>query len=42
MVWHHLDEFTDGAVCLVLASGPYDGSEYVRDHDEFRQLMADW
>ena len=36
MVWHHLDNFTDGAVCLVLASGPYAYNEYVTDYDEFR------
>jgi dTDP-4-dehydrorhamnose 3,5-epimerase-like enzyme len=40
MVWHHLDDFSDGALCLVLASGPYDASEYVHDYDEFRELMA--
>jgi dTDP-4-dehydrorhamnose 3,5-epimerase-like enzyme len=42
MVWHHLHEFTPGAVCLVLASGPYDASEYVRHYDEFRELTAAW
>jgi hypothetical protein len=40
MVWHHLDEFSDGALCLVLASGPYDPDEYVSDYDEFRELMG--
>ena|SRR5437763_6346346 len=38
MVWHHLDEFSDGALCLVMASGPYDHGEYVHDYDEFREL----
>jgi dTDP-4-dehydrorhamnose 3,5-epimerase-like enzyme len=42
MVWHHLDEFSDGALCLVLASGPYDYDEYVHDYDEFRELTAGW
>lgn len=42
MVWHHLDDFTAGAVCLVLASGPFDEREYVRDHDEFQTLTARW
>jgi dTDP-4-dehydrorhamnose 3,5-epimerase-like enzyme len=40
MVWHHLDEFSDGALCLVLASGPYDYGEYVHDYDEFREQTA--
>lgn len=40
MVFHHLDHFTPGALCLVFASGPYDAAEYVNDHQEFRELMA--
>lgn len=39
MVFHHLDSFSPGALCLALASGPYDVSEYVCDYAEFR-LMA--
>lgn len=42
MVWHHLDDFTDGAVCLALASGTYEPSDYVRDYDEFLELTAGW
>lgn len=42
MVWHHLDEFSDEALCLVLASGPYDYGEYVHDYDEFREITASW
>jgi dTDP-4-dehydrorhamnose 3,5-epimerase-like enzyme len=40
LVWHHLDDFSDDALCLVLASGPYDPKEYVYDHDEFVELAA--
>jgi dTDP-4-dehydrorhamnose 3,5-epimerase-like enzyme len=40
MVWHHLAQFSDDALCLVLASGAYDYSEYVHDSDEFRELTA--
>jgi hypothetical protein len=39
LVWHHLGDFSDGAVCLALASGPYDAAEYVYDYDEFRELV---
>ena len=42
MVFHHLDDFSADALCLVLASGPYYASEYVHDYDEFRELMAQW
>ena len=34
-VWRELDAFAPGSVCLVLASGPYDEEEYVRDYSEF-------
>ena len=40
MVFHRLDDFTAGSVCLVFASGPYDPSEYVNGYDEFRELIA--
>ncbi len=39
MVFHHLDGFSPDAVCLVLASGPYDRDEYVHDYEEFRELV---
>ena len=38
MVWTELVDFASGTVCVVLASQPYDESEYVRDYDEFRRL----
>lgn len=36
MVWRHLHNFSQDAVCLVLASAPYDESDYFRDYDSFR------
>ena len=35
MIWRFLDNFSSGAVCLALASAPYDESDYIRDHDDF-------
>ena len=35
-VWRELENFSAGAVCLALASEPYDESEYVRDYDAFK------
>ena len=35
MVWRHLDNFSSGSVCLVLASAPYDESEYYRQWDAY-------
>lgn len=35
MIWRELDNFSSGAICLVLASLPYDESDYYRNYDEF-------
>ena len=40
MVFHHLEAFSEGALCLVLASGQYEHDEYVRDFAEFRDLLC--
>jgi hypothetical protein len=34
-VWRVLDNFSSGAVCLVLASEPYDEQGYFRDYQDF-------
>lgn len=34
-IWRTLDEFSSGAVCLVLASEGYDEADYIRSHTEF-------
>lgn len=34
-IWRTLDEFSSGAVCLVLASERYSEDDYIRDYDEF-------
>lgn len=33
MIWRELDNFSSGAVCLVLASNLYDESDYYRDYN---------
>ena len=35
MIWRQLDNFSSGSVCMVLASRPYEESDYFRDYDEF-------
>ena len=35
MMWRYLDNFSSGAVCMVLASSHYDESAYIRDYDQF-------
>ena len=39
MIWRYLDNFSSGAVCMVLASEPYDESDYIRDHSEFLKKL---
>lgn len=36
MMWRNLDNFSSGAVCMVLASEVYDENDYIRDLDEFK------
>ena len=35
LIWREMDSFSQGAVCMVLASHPYDESDYFRDYDDF-------
>ena len=34
-IWRTLDDFSSGAVCLVLAEDPFDENDYIRDYKEF-------
>lgn len=34
-IWRILDDFSSGAVCLVLASDVYDPEDYIRNYDDF-------
>ncbi len=36
-IWRTLDDFSAGAVCLVLAEDPYDETDYIYDYEEFIQ-----
>jgi len=38
MVWREMENFTSGAVCMVLASTFYDEEDYIRDYREFIKL----
>lgn len=35
MIWRELDNFSSGAVCLVLASNMYDEADYFREYGDF-------
>jgi len=40
MQWRDIDNFSSGAVCLVLASRHYDEADYIRDFDDFLAAAA--
>jgi dTDP-4-dehydrorhamnose 3,5-epimerase-like enzyme len=40
MVWREVANFSRGAVCLVLASEPYDEDDYYRNYDDFVSAVA--
>lgn len=35
MIWHEMDNFSGGSVCMSIASAFYDESDYLRDYQEF-------
>lgn len=40
MIWRSIDNFSSGAVCLVLASHPYDEADYYRDREAFERAVT--
>ena len=39
MIWREMDSFSQGAVCMVLASHPYEEADYIRDHATFLEKV---
>ncbi|MGB9915114.1 MAG: sugar 3,4-ketoisomerase [Candidatus Bathyarchaeales archaeon] len=40
MIWRELNNFSSGAVCLVLASELYDEEDYIRDYETFKRIKS--
>jgi dTDP-4-dehydrorhamnose 3,5-epimerase-like enzyme len=40
MIWKDMFDFSSDSVLLCLASTHYDGSEYIRDYDEYLKIMG--
>lgn len=38
--WRELDNFSSGAVCLVISSGEFLEEDYIRDIEEFKAFLA--
>lgn len=41
MIWKDMYDFSSDSVLLVLASTHYDGSEYIRDYEEYLKEMGE-
>ena len=40
-IWRTLEDFSSGAVCMVLVSDPYDEADYLRCYDDFMKFKKD-
>lgn len=39
-LWRTIEDFSSGAVCMVLASSEYDEDDYIRDYNSFLNLKC--
>lgn len=39
MVWREIDNFSSGAVCLVLSSSLYSADDYIREYSDFLKIV---
>lgn len=39
-VWRTLDDFSSGAVCLVLASEPFEEEDYIREYNDYLEYKG--
>ncbi|WP_203293327.1 sugar 3,4-ketoisomerase [Luteirhabdus pelagi] len=39
-VWRELENFSSGAICVVVSSGEFDESDYIRNYDDFRNWIS--
>ncbi len=39
LMWRYLDNFSSGAVCMVLASEPFEEADYIRDYQAFLEAV---
>ncbi len=40
-IWRTLDDFSSGAVCLVLASEMFEEEDYIRDYNDYLEYVKD-
>jgi hypothetical protein len=39
LIWRDIDNFSSGAVCMVLASAPFDEADYYRRYEDFIEAV---
>ena len=39
-IWREIENFSSGAVCLVLASTTYNEAEYLREYEDFKNQLS--
>ena len=39
LIWRDIENFSSGAVCMVLASAPFDESDYYRCYEDFMRVV---
>lgn len=39
MVWRMIDNFSTNSLALIIASTDYSGTDYIRDFEEFKQIL---
>jgi dTDP-4-dehydrorhamnose 3,5-epimerase-like enzyme len=40
MIWRSMENFSTNALCITLASTPYDKHDYIRNYDNFKKRVA--
>jgi hypothetical protein len=40
LTWRHIENFSTNAVCLILASRPYEPDDYLYDYDKFVEIAT--
>ena len=41
LVWREMDLFSQGAVCMVIASLPFDEADYIRSYEDFLKAVEE-
>ena len=41
-LWRELENFSSGAICLVLASHTFDENDYIREYSEYKKLTLNY